>query len=424
MNESDSGYKLETISPSRRRLAVEIPVEKVDEEYERILKNYMSGAKIPGFRKGRAPREMVVRAFNDDIRKDLYDELIPRALSAGLQSLNLKPVNTPKISDVKHDKDMPLNFKAEFEVVPNFDLPALEDFKGKSKPVELSDDEVGAALENIRARTAQYLPVSGRGVTAGDYVLIESQGRDLETGRLLPVEKSVVLAGHKENEAGLNDALDGLNVGESRSFRTSYANDHANKRLAGKEIEYRLTVKEIKVKKLAEIDDEFARGLGEYSGLAQLKDKIRDDLLQAKKREARDSLTKDILTAMAAKMKLEVPESLVEAESLVIIERALKAIQGRSISREAVQKLQAEARNQALERVTHHLIIDKLADKEGINASEEEIKEEVRRLAHENNVTPAAIEDYLRRQGTQDDLAESIIFRKSIDFLVKKAIID
>lgn len=424
MNENTvNEHELETVSPSRMRITVEIPADEVDREYEKILKKYIAVAKVPGFRKGHAPIETVKKGFDEDIRHDLYDELIPRALETRLETSGVRPVNSPKVTNIEHEMGKPLAFTAEFEIIPDFDLPDPSEIEIKGQNIEATEEEIAKAIEDIRARAAEYLPVADRDIIDGDYVVVDIQGRDLKLGHMLPAEKAVVLAGNVDNVPGLNEALAGLKAGEAGSFKTTYDKEHPNKRLAGKEVEYKVSVKEVKEKKLPAVDDEFARSLGNYAGLSELKDKIKLQIIQAGEREDRARKTREILNAMASTIQVEVPESMVEAETVAILDHTLKSLPGEALSQDLVEKLKVEAKKQAVEHVTHHLILDRLAEKEGMKATDEDIKKEIDRVAGENNVPPAAVEEYLRKEDKREDLVEGIVFRKSVDFLLGKAII-
>ncbi|MBM3305828.1 MAG: trigger factor, partial [Candidatus Aminicenantes bacterium] len=251
---------------------------------------------------------------------------------------------------------------------------------------------------------------------------VEMQGRELKTRRLLPVEKAVVLAGHAENEPALNERLAGMTQGESRSFRVSYAQDHANRRVAGKDIEYSLKVADIKEKKLPGLDDEFAKTVGEPSGLETLKDRVRKDLLASRERAVRNETASDVLAEIGRRVSLELPESLIERESLSVLRRMLSAARGRRVPPDALEGLKAEARRQAVDHITNHLIIEKIAAKEGLGVGEDEIQAEIRNLAAANGMAPAALEQMLGSEGRREELVESILFRKTVDFLVKTAI--
>ncbi len=268
MNVPGRQSRLTDLSPTRKEIELEIPDEEFRQEYERVLGEYVARAKLDGFRKGHAPRERVRGLFDHDITHDVYDALIPRVLEEELKAIRLNPVNVPELKDLKHEPGQPLRCTAAFEVLPDFDLPDYRTVRIGKKAVEVSEADLDKALEDIRARAAEYVPVAGRGVADGDYVVIEMQGRDDKTKRLLPVEKAVVLAGHAENEPALNEKLAGMTLGEERPFEVTYPKDHANRRVAGKDIVYSLKVREIKEKKLPDLDDEFAKSLGTPEGLA------------------------------------------------------------------------------------------------------------------------------------------------------------
>jgi len=422
MNETDPSNRLRDISPSRKEIGIEIPAGEFEKEYEKVLGDYTQRVKIPGFRKGRAPRDMVKNLFDHDIRHDVYDALIPRFLEEELKLLGLNPVNVPSVRDLEHQDGAALRCTAAFEVLPGFELPDYRTVQVPRKTAAVDDSDVDKTLEEIRARAAEFVPVVGRGVVDGDYVTVEMQGRELKTRRLLPVEKAVVLAGHAENEPALNERLAGMTPGESRSFRVSYAQDHANRRVAGKDIEYSLKVADIKEKKLPGLDDEFAKTVGEPSGLETLKDRVRKDLLASRERAVRNETASDVLAEIGRRVSLELPESLIERESLSVLRRMLSAARGRRVPPDALEGLKAEARRQAVDHITNHLIIEKIAAKEGLGVGEDEIQAEIRNLAAANGMAPAALEQMLGSEGRREELVESILFRKTVDFLVKTAI--
>ena len=244
------------------------------------------------------------------------------------------------------------------------------------------------------------------------------------TKRLLPVEKAVVLAGHAENEPALNEKIIGMTPGEERSFEVVYPKDHANKRVAGKDIVYSLKVREIKEKKLPGLDDEFAKSLGSPEGLAALRDKVRQELLAARERASQNETASEVLKAIGDKVTLELPESVIEQETLAVLRRLLSAYRDRRIPPEAVESLKAEARNQAVEHLRNHLILEKIAQKEGLTVGEEEVQEEIRSLAKANNVSESVLGEMIRRdEHRREEMVENLLFRKTVDFLMKMAII-
>ncbi|NTU51665.1 MAG: trigger factor, partial [Candidatus Aminicenantes bacterium] len=295
MNESERPNRLADVSPSRKEISLEIPDAEFRKEYEKILGEYVAKAKLDGFRRGHAPLERVKALFDHDIRHDVYDALIPRVLEEELKGLGLNPVDVPVLKDLKHEDGEPLRCTAAFEVLPDFDLPDYRSVRVKARKAAVGEADVDKALEDIRARAAEFIPVEGRGVRSGDYAVVEMQGKDQRTKRLLPVEKAVVLAGHAENEPALNEKLEGLAPGEERSFAVVYPKDHANRRVAGKDIVYGLKVREIKEKRLPELDDEFAKSLGVAEGLPALREKVRKELLEVRERAGRNEAASEVL---------------------------------------------------------------------------------------------------------------------------------
>jgi trigger factor len=422
MTDMPAGSRLADRSPSRKEIDIEIPAEEVDREYARILGEYAGRVKIAGFRKGHAPRDMVKNLFDHDILHDAYDVLVPRALDRELKALNLKPVNTPVIEKLDHEPGGPLRCTVAFEVLPEFELPDYRTIQIPKRPVSVGEADVEKALEDVRSRAAEYIPVTGRGAADGDYVVAEIQGRDLKTKRLLPVEKSVVLAGHGDNEPALNEALRGQKAGEERVFRVSYAKDHANRRVAGRDIEYVLRVSEVKEKKVPELNDEFAKTVGDYSGLDELKEKIRKELAESQERANRSAAASELLQEIAKRVTLELPESLVENETLAVLKRTLETARASRIAPEALEGLKAQARRRAVENLMNHLIVEKIAREEGLEVKEEEIRVEIKALAQANGVSEAAVADLVNREGRLDDIRDTILVRKTVDFLLKNAI--
>lgn len=416
--------RLTDLSPSRKEIEIEIPDAEFHEEYEKILGEYVAKAKLDGFRIGHAPRERVKALFDHDITHDVYDALIPRVLEEELRALRLNPINVPELKDLKHEEGQALRATAAFEVMPGFELPDYRAVQVKKKPVEVSEEDLAKALEDIRARAAEYVPVEGRGVADGDYAVVEMQGRDARTKRLLPVEKAVVLAGHAENEPAMNEKITGMTPGEERPFEVVYPKEHANKRVAGKDIVYGLKVCEIKEKKLPPLDDEFAKSLGASEGLTALKDKVRQELLAARERASQNEAASEVLKAITDKAALEIPESAIEQESLAILRRLLSAYRDRGIAPEALEILKGEARRQAVEHLKNHLVLEKIAQKEGFQVTEEEVQAEIRSLARANNIQEAALADMIRRdEHRREEMVESLLFRKTVDFLMRMAII-
>lgn len=418
---------VKTLSPAKMDIAFDLTAEEVGPAFEGIVDRYARRAKVPGFRAGHAPRDMIKRLFPDDLRSALVDELAPRTLAEGLKSHALKPVSVPVIHDIVFEEGGPLRFKAYIEIWPDFELPPYRKVRVEKVEASVDDKEIDRTLDELRQKAAEYVPVEGRGVAEGDYVVVEWKGRDLKTKRLLPTERAVVLAGHPENEKVLNANLPGLKPGEEREFEIDHPAEHANKKVAGRQILYRLKVLNIKEKRLPELNDDLAKSLGESGTLSDLKERIRTEILRSREKAARNEMAEEIIKKIAAGLELELPQSLLERESEGILRRRFGAPAEqveKSLAPESLPEVQAQTRAQARQTLLNHLLLSRIAQKEGISASEDELNEELRALAQANRVPLARLRESLEKEDRLDEVRETLVLRKAIDFLLKEAIIE
>lgn len=408
-------------SMSRRELEIEVPPDEASREFEKILDDYASRAKLDGFRRGKAPREMVKRLFSDDIRDAVVESLAPRVLRESLRSESIDPVSTPVIRDVRFRSGEPFRFKAVVEVVPEFDLPPYKKIKVEKAAVAVEDAEIDRYLEELRQKSAEYTPVEDRGINDGDYALIEWKGKDLKTKRFLPTEKILVLAGHPDNEKGLNESLIGLKPQETRSLIIAYPPDHPQRKLAGREIEYLIKVISIKEKKVPEMTDEWAKDLGEFDSLAGLRAKVRGELEKAKAETARRARGEEAVRSLAQGITVDLPESLVEAEAQSILRGWAESLKG-GLTAPQIEELKLRAREQAEQSVKRSLILRRIADRERLSVSDEDIEEEIREMAKRNGVPLAQLVARISQEGKREDIRTALLARKAIDFLLENAV--
>jgi trigger factor len=423
MDEQTDKVKTAVAAPaaSRRELDIEVPADEAAREFEKALDDYASRAKLDGFRRGHAPRDMVKRLFLSEIRESVIESLAPRVLRESLRAEDINPVSTPVIRDVRFKEGEPLSFKAVVEVIPEFDLPPYKKLKVKKPEVKVEDAEVDRALEDLRQKSAEYQPVESRGVADGDYVTIEWKGKDLKTKRFLPTEKILVLAGHPDNEKALNDHLIGVKPQETRRFVVTYPPDHRQKRLAGRDIEYELKVISIKEKKVPEMTDDWAKDLGEFDNLAGLSEKVRRELEKSKQDSARREMGEEIVRQLAEEISLELPESLVEAEAQSLL-RSWAASLRSDLPAPEVEELKQRARDQAGRSIKRGLILRKIAERERIAVTDEDVEAEIKEMAKRNNVPLAQLVAKINEEGRREDVRTALLTRKTIDFLLENAV--
>ncbi|MFB0564590.1 MAG: trigger factor [Candidatus Aminicenantaceae bacterium] len=415
---------IKNVSQCKKEIELEIPKKDVENEFQNILSRFSTRAKIHGFRPGKAPKDIVKRMFLPDIEKTLIDSLVPKYLTEKLKELKFNPINIPVIRDLYFKEGEPLRFKAYFEVLPDFDLPDYKKINVKKKDVLVSEKEVDQSLHELQERSAEYIPAEGRGVVDGDFVLVEIRGRDIKSKKFLPTERVLVQAGHVDNEKLLNENLRDLNVGEEKKFVLTYDKNHKNKSLAGKEIEYNIKVVSIKNKKIPQLDDDFAKGLGEYKNINDLKKKVKQEILISKENAAKKEIAEEVIEKIAGKINIELPETLVEKENLSLLQQRLSQLPRQELSEKNIENLKDESKKKAEKNLKNHLILRKIAEVEDINVSKEEEDQELKALAKANNISLAEVTDSLKREGRREEFRNNILLKKTVDFLVKQSIIE
>jgi len=411
------------INDCKREIELEISTEEVTKEFDRAVRNFAKRAKIKGFRPGKAPEHIIKQMYFPEIRESVVNSLAPKALNKQLKEHNLIPLGNPIIHQLNFEEGKPLQMTAQFEVWPEFELPNYRNIPIEEKKPSVSEKEIDNALEDLLQKSAEYTPVEGRAVRDEDYVIAEIKGKDTRTNKLLPTEKVVILAGHPENEQALNENLRGLKQDAQTNFHVKYDKDHTNKKLAGKEIDYTLKVLSIKEKTFPELNDEFAKGLGEFNDLKELRAEARKQILAAKKEDSEREMADEIIQTIADKVSFGLPESVVEQEYLAIMQRFLSSRQSQDMSREEAEKLKEEAKKQAEQKLKKHLILTKIAEKEKIEIKLEDIEEEFKAIAKANNMPLAQVRVQIDKEGHREEIENRAQLKKTVDFLLKNAII-
>jgi trigger factor len=411
------------INDCKREIELIIPANEVMEEFDRVVKQFANRAKIKGFRPGKAPGHIVKQMYLPEIKESVVNTLAPKALNKELKEHNLIPIGNPIINKLTFDDGQPLQMTAQFEVWPEFELPDYKNIPITEKKPSVTAKEIDKSLEDLRQKSAEYTPVEGREVKDEDYVISEIKGKDRRTNKLLPTEKVVILAGHPENEQALNENLKGLKLEEEANFVVQYDKDHSNKKLAGKEIAYTLKVLSIKEKTLPDMNDDFAKDLGEFNDLKDLKAEIKQQILASKKDEIKGETADDIIRTISDRVSFELPESVVEQEYLAIMQRILSSQPPQSVQKEDMEKIKEEAKKKAQQKLKNHLILTKISEKENIEIKAEDIEEEMKAIAKANNMPLAQVKAQINKDGHQDEIEDRVRLKKTVDFLLENAII-
>jgi len=412
------------VSATQKTITIEIPVDIVDAEINRVAKGYTKQARIPGFRPGKVPTNLVKQRFKEQILHDVAHGLIPRAVDEALQERGIEPVDTPNIKDVALEEGQPLKFTANIETVPPFEVGDLSTIEAKSHSTEVTDETVEKTLQNLRQRGAKFEPVENRGVEDGDTVVLDIERKDPE-GKPDRHEDVSLELGSPANPPGFDAQLLGLPSGETKTFTIHFPEDYAVKEMANTDVEYTVTVKDIRRKVLPELDDEFAKDLGAFDSLAALRDRVRDDLQQESQEHARQHLRTDVLKQLSDRVTFDLPPSLIERE----MDRRLEEFASR-LMQQNVDPRQAgidwgqfreSQRDPARASVASALALDEIARREGLTVSAEDVDKEIERFAVRAGRTAAALRAQLEKEGSIARLAAGLRREKAVDLVLSRA---
>jgi trigger factor len=413
----------------KREISVEIPAAEVTRETELQIQRYQKSARLPGFRAGHVPASIIKQRFGDGLKNDVIEALAPKHFRKEAEKQGLIPVSQPRITDLHMHDGEPLRFKATFEVLPEIQVEGYKDLRADKPEITVTDQEVEDALNNVREQRATYTTVEGRTLAEGDFAQASmdgkpKDGKDVAEASANPVHMDDVLIeiGGKNTVPEFTQHLTGASAGEERTFDVSYPEDVSDKRLAGKTFVYTVKVNGIKQKSLPELNDDFAKELGEFTSLDQVRKQIRENM-EAEKKHNTEHAAKDKLVAELVKRNdFEVPESLIDRQIDLRLERGLRALAAQGMKMEDLKKmdlprLRAGQREQSVNDVKSSLLLERIADLEKIQVSDEEVNREVEALAKQSKQTSEAVHARLTQDGGLDRIRMRIRSEKTLDFL-------
>ena len=431
----------ETSGSTKREIQVEIPAADVARETETLIQKYQKLARIPGFRTGHAPASIIKQRFAEGIKSDVVEALVPRYFRKETDKLGLMPVSQPRVSDLHVHDGEPLRFKASFEVMPTIRVEDYKELRADKPDISVTDEEVEQSLKNLQEQKATFTAIEGSPLGDGDFAQVSLDGKpkDAEGATPSPVtpgpikpgptgsnpvhmDDILVEIGGKGTMPEFTENLRGASAGDERTFDVHYPQDFSDQRLAGKTFTYAVKVKGVKQKSLPELNDAFAKELGEFADLEEVRKRIREGM-EAEKKHTAEREAKDKLVAELVKRNdFEVPEALVEHQIDIRLDRGLRALAAQGMKTEDMKKmdlnrLRGGQRDQAVQEVKAALLLEKIAEEEKIEVSDAEIDREVVALAEQSKQTPEAIRSRLTRDGALDRIRNRIRNEKTLDFL-------
>jgi trigger factor len=409
----------------RRELDLEIPAEEVTKATEKVAKDFAKIARVPGFRPGKAPVSLIKKRFANDIKGEVLQTLVPEHVEKAVAEQKLTPISQPQVEKLEYNEGQPLKFRASFEVLPEFSLGEYKNLEIEMPEMNITDESVATTLAEMQRRAATFAPVEGRPVQNDDFVQVKLLGTPEGGGDPLNAESVLCHVGAEETMAPFNENLRGTNVGDHKDFDVEYPADYPDAKLAGKKFHYSVDVLGIKTKKLPELNDEFAKDVSDATSLEELKKKVRDGLEHERDHRQKELQREKIIAELVKLHDFPVPESLVEHQMDVRLERVVRSLAQQGVDPRAVNvdwvSLRKRQEERAKDDVKAELVIDRIATEEKIDVTEEELQHELEHMASHSGDTVEAIRARLTKQGALDRMKAKLRSDKTVDWLAQNA---
>jgi trigger factor len=412
----------------RKALTFEVEPEVVQSEIDKRAKELARKVRLPGFRPGKTPLEVVKKRFHGEILGEAAEAIVNKVVFDELEGRGQRPRAPPKVEEVKLEEGQPLTFKAVFETLPLVELPDWKGLEAKVKGPSVSDEDLDKEVDRLREEASRFEPVEEeRPTQLGDYVLLDLSWRPLDGGKGGHDENALIEIGNAGNHEQMNKGLEGMTVGERREIDVAWGED-ASPAVAGKTVRYTVTLKGLKKKVTPAADDEFAKDLGEFENLGQLREKIRTQLQAAEERRVDRETKAGLVDALATRAGFDVPEALVERHMNARTENLARGLAYQGIDPRKVgvnwNDYRESTRDDSIKAARADILLDEIARRENIEVLESEIDAEVGRIAARANRSKEAVRAQMAKENELSALAARIREEKTLDLLKANASIE
>jgi trigger factor len=420
------------VSPVKKDLTIEVAVEEVKAEFEKTYQAYAQYVRVPGFRPGKVPRDILKQRFANDVKDEVLKRLLPHALEHAITDHNLRVIGEPQIADVSFAEGTPLRFRASLEVLPDVELKEYKGLQVTKRVRQVTDEDVENVLNHWRERSAEFVSVEDRPAQASDFVsvnllgkYVDPQGPQEEEG--LQADDVQIELGAEGVQAAFNEHLTGVQAGEVREFRVAYPEDFTSQGLAGKTLDFTATVVAVRQKEVPEADDEFAKQFGEeYNSIQQLREQIRKDLEQSAENEADARLRDAVLDKLLEAYEFQVPDVLIEQQAKDRLRSFIYRLASSGLPPEVTKTINweerlGEERIMAVKDVRAALIVGQIGEVEKIRVTNAEIDVEIARMAAGSGMTAEALKARLTKEDELPSIQNRLHYDKVLGFVVNNA---
>jgi len=425
--------ELTDVSPTRKEIKIEIEPAQVRSTYDRISDEFIKKAKVPGFRDGHAPRSVVRTRYKNEIRTEVLRELVPEAVNNAIIEHSLDAISEPDVhfeneATLERLGEESITVKVGIEVPPEVKLGNYKGLAATRSTRPITDDDINQTIESLREGVAAMVPVEDRASELGDTVTINALGREVDEpdAEEIKVDDIEVVLGGPNVQKEFTENLTGVKPDDKKTFTVEYPADFSTPQLAGKKVEYEMEVTAVRRRELPEVDDEFAKSIGEeFDSVDKLKTSIREDLEARAKAESENRLRADVVRTLVAAHQFEVPQSWVEKQTNQRFESVLRDMMQRGIDprKQQVnwQGAREELKAQAEEDVRATLLMEQIAEAENLSVSDEEVEAEIELMAQMSRQPIEQIRAALTKHGGERSIAQRLRNRKALDLLIENA---
>jgi trigger factor len=415
---------LALVEGCRHELEISIPFEDVEKETATVAEQFRERAHLKGFRAGKAPMSLIRKNYESDIRQKVLENLVPKAVDSRVAAEQLRPVSRPNVTDLHFHDGKDVHFKAVFEVFPTFDIPNYNGIEVVYNEPEVTDDDVTKRLEEIRETKATYANEDPRPLADGDYAVVSLESLS-GTEEGIKSDEVQVLIGGPETLPGFTENLTGASPGDEKEFDVTYPAEYGRETLAGKTVRFHVGVKGLRRKELPELNDEFAQDLGDFRTLEEVKDAVRKSITAQRQSEAQREAKDKIIEKLVETNEFPVPEVFVDRQIENRVEQRLRSLQAEGVDPKSFKldwdKVKAAQKDAALKEVKASMVLGKVAERESIAATNEEVDRELDRISRQEKQPVAVLRRKLTENGELSRIASHIQTEKTLNYLFEHA---
>lgn len=409
-----------------RLLHVTVSSEEVEHQFTQVAHQVQKGATLPGFRKGKVPLDLVTRKYSQEIREEVLERLVSRSYQQALTQTKSVPIDQPRFENLVLDRDKPLTYQVTVDVLPQVKLPAYSGLKLKKKRSRIEDRQVEEVLERLRQQNAPLEPVTDRASRDGDLLTLDFSGtRQGEPVAGAAGQDITVELGAHQTIPDFEKNLAGLLPQEQKTFTARFPDDYTDRELAGQTVDFTVTVRSVRTRHPGPLDDDFAKSLGPFASLEELKDRVRQDLTAEQDRQDRLLLRDQVLQQLSKSVQVTIPDVLINRSLDRLAADQEKRLKERGQTWEQSgatrEGFLAQQREAVVFQWRSNLALREIALKENLEVGQAEVEAEIERLARLSRQTPQTIVDYLNRTHGWDEVYDRLRFDKTLDWIIAHA---